>query len=111
MSDRKRFWLGTAMLALAFGLLVGGLVLPTSLYSASTRDRRIEGTGEGRTQRYALVTGLAGVARQTQTLFITDDTTDILFAFEYSSAAKQVKFRNAVDLRRFVEKLAKTRRD
>ena len=110
MSDRTHFWLGTAMLALAFGLLVGGLVMPRTLHSAALRrDVAIEGSGEGRTLRYALVTGLAGTARNTQTVFITDDTSDILFAFEYSSSAKKVKFRNAFDLRRFASKLSKER--
>lgn len=101
MSDRTLFWLGTLMLVLAVGLLAGGLLLPRSTYA--------QHFGEGRSGKYVLVTGVEGTAKRTQTIYITDNANDILYIFEYSSAAKDVKIRNVYDVRRFSTRLIKER--
>lgn len=101
MSDRTHFWLGTLMLALALGLLVGGAVLPQPTLA--------QHFGEGRSGKYLLVTGVEGTAIRTQTIYITDNVNDILYIFEYSSRAKEVKIRNVYDVRMFSARLIKER--
>ena len=54
MSDRTMFWLGTVMLALAMGLVAGGLIYPKDAVSEG-----LGGAGAG-VGRYALLTGIRG---------------------------------------------------
>ena len=58
MSGRTQFWIGSVMMALAIGLLVGGAIFPKAAYSQE---------GEGRTGRYALGTGIPGSTQRSQT--------------------------------------------
>jgi len=95
-----QFWIGSVMMALAIGLLVGGAIFPKAAYSQE---------GEGRAGRYALVTGIPGNAPKTQTLYIIDDVNEILYAFEYSSRAKEIAYRHATDIRRYGSKLLELR--
>ena len=102
MTDRTCFWLGTLMLALASGLLLGGVVLPRPTYAQLHY-------GEGRSAKYVVVTGVEGTAKHTQTIYITDNTNDILYIFEYSSSAKDIRLRNVYDVRLFSTRLIKGR--
>jgi hypothetical protein len=104
MSDRTLFWLGTVMLALALGLLVGGVVLPRP-----THAQQLHHFGEGRSAKYVLVTGVEGNARQTQTIYLTDNANDILYIFEYCSTAKRYELRNIYDVRHFSSALISKR--
>jgi len=102
MSGRSQFWLGSVMLALAVGLLVSSVLFSRPLYAQ-------QGIGEGRTQRYAMVTGVRGSASNTQTVYIVDDVNQILYAFEYHSRAKEMKYRDHSDIYLFAGKLADLR--
>jgi len=101
MSGRTQFWVGSVMMALAVGLLVGGMVFPKAAYS--------QDAGEGRTSRFALVTGVPGTSPRSETLYIVDDMNEILYIFEYSSRAKEVQLRQATDIRRYSAKLLEAR--
>jgi hypothetical protein len=105
MSDRTQFWLGTMMLALAAGLLLGGVVLPRPSYGQQAGWHY----GEGRSGKYMVVTGVEGSANRTQTIYVTDNANDILYVLEYSSAAKDIKLRNVYDVRMFSTRLIKER--
>lgn len=100
MSGRTQFWIGSVMMALAIGLLVGGVIFPKAAYSQE---------GEGRTGRYALVTGIPGNTQKSQTLYLVDDLNEILYIFEYSSRAKELAVREVSDLRRYATKLLEAR--
>ena len=60
-------------------------------------------------QRYAMVTGVRGSAANTQTVYIVDDVNQILYAFEYHSRAKEMKYRDHSDIYLFAGKLAELR--
>lgn len=102
MSGRTQFWLGSVMLALAMGLLVGRAVVPRAAHAQ-------ENLGEGRTRRYAMVTGLRGTAQHTQTVFIVDDVNQIIFAIEYHSRSNEFTLRKMADVRKVTAKLAELR--
>jgi len=102
MSGRTQFWLGSLMLALAMGLLVGSFILPSPTYGQQSR-------GEGRAGRYALVTGIAGVTQKSQTLYVVDDANELLFVFEYSARSREIAFREATDMRRYASQAIKMR--
>ncbi|NQT86045.1 hypothetical protein HQ560_04725 [bacterium] len=89
MSGRKQFWLGSVMLAAAMGILVGTVVMPQTATAQ---------TGEGRTQRYALVRGVSGTTQRSETIYVVDDLNQMLFAYEYQSRSRKVEFRQFVDL-------------
>ncbi len=89
MSGKKQFWLGSVMLAAAMGILVGTVVMPQT---ASAQ------TGEGRSQRYALVRGVSGTTQRSETVYIVDDLNQMLFAYEYQSRSRKVELRQYVDL-------------
>ena len=90
MSDRAQFVLGSVMLALAIGLLVGSVVLPPSAIGAGA---------EGRGFRYGLLTGVAGSTAQSETIYIIDDATEAVMVYEYNARAHELTARNAIDLR------------
>jgi len=102
MSGRTQFWLGSVMLALAVGLLLGTSLLTRPTYAQESR-------GEGRSGRYALVTGIAGAATNTQSLYIVDDINQILFVFEYHARANRFTFRAASDIQRYAGELVEQR--
>lgn len=60
----------------------------------------------GRSQRYTLVSGIRGIAPGTQTLYLLDNFRQIIFACEYTRAAK-LKVLQAEDLRRCAAKFIK----
>lgn len=101
MSGRTRLWLGTVLLTLAIGLLIGGLVRPRPAIGQEPGE-----AGEG---RFAFTAGIRGSARHTQTLYVIDDAADIFHVFEYSAAAGRFEHRTAVDLRRLASELGKAR--
>ena len=102
MSGRTQFWLGATMLALAMGLLVGGLVVPPAAYSAGPE-------AESRAGRYALVTGVGGTVPRSETLYVVDDVNQLLFTLEYSSASKKILTRKISDIRRLTTKILEER--
>ena len=91
MSDRARFLIGSVMIAVALGLIVGGFVLPRSAYSQQS-------SAEGRSDRYALVTGIEGSTRNSQVVYLIDNTNRIMYAFEYSSSRKELRPRMPIDI-------------
>ena len=91
MSDRARFLIGSVMIAVALGLIVGGFVLPRPAYSQQS-------SAEGRSDRYALVTGIEGSTRNSQVVYLIDNTNRIMYAFEYSSSKKELRPRMPIDL-------------
>lgn len=101
MSDRTQFWLGTLMLALAMGLLAGGLIFPEATVG--------EGGGAGQVGRYALLTGIRGSVASTQTLYLLDDQEDLLLAFEYNSRSREMSFKQPVNLRRYASEMIEKR--
>jgi len=102
MSGRTQLWLGSVMLALAVGLLVSSAMFSRPAYAQ-------EGIGEGRTRRYIVVTGPRGSAANTQTVYVVDDVNQILYAFEYHSRSKEMKYRAHSDIYLFAGKLAELR--
>jgi hypothetical protein len=97
-----QFCLGSVMLALAMGLLAGSLIFPRATHSQ-------EAQGEGRAGRYAVVTGIRGSAPSTQSLYLIDDATEILFAFEYNSRSNKLEYQTASDVQRYASKLVEER--
>ena len=59
--------------------------------------------------RYAMVTGIAGSAANTQTLYIVDDVHEILFAFEYHSRANRLTLKAVADIQLYAQGLVKKR--
>ncbi len=106
MSDRTLFWLGTALLALALGLLVGGVVLPPR---AEAQDLPFFHFGEGRSTKYIVVTGVEGTVVRSQTVYVVDNANDVLYVFEYSSQARGAKLRYVKDIRLLSEQFIKAR--
>jgi hypothetical protein len=106
MSGRTQFVLGSVMLALAIGLLVGSLVVP---HAANAQQVGPGGGGEGRAFRYAVVPGIAGTATRTETLYVIDDANEAMFIYEYNSASHDIKKRNLIDIRHDATELIKAR--
>jgi hypothetical protein len=100
MSDRTQFWLGTLMLALAMGLLAGGLIFP---------EATVGQEAAGQVGRYALLTGIRGSVASTQTLYLLDDQEDLLLAFEYNSRSREISFKQPVNLRRYASEMIEKR--
>jgi hypothetical protein len=103
MSGRTQFWLGSVMLALAMGLLVGSFLYPRTTLAQDGVG------GEGRTGRYALVPGVRGTTQQSETLYVVDDMNEVLFVFEYSSRSKEIEPRALYDLQQAASGLIKKR--
>ena len=107
MSGRTHFWLGSLMLALAVGILVGGLACPRPTYS--------QDAGEGRTGNYALVAStLRGTQTKSQIVYVVDDRTEALYVLETSSIKGEhpslMGFRDLRELSTDVQK-ARARKD
>ena len=93
MSGKTQFWVGAPMLAVAVGILVGGLVAPRVVYSQEA--------GEGRSGSYALVASrLEGSRPKTQLIYVVDDRNEAVYIIEAtSSKASRAEMRDFIDLR------------
>ena len=100
MSGRTQLWLGSILLAVAVGLLVGGLFVP--------RAAQAQGPEAGLTS-FGIATGIPGTERRTQTLYVVDDASDIFYCFEYSARAGKFKNTAAADIRRTSSELIRRR--
>jgi hypothetical protein len=105
MSGRTQFWLGSLMLALAVGILVGGLVAPRPTYS--------QDNGEGRTGNFAVVaSNLQGSRPKSQIVYVIDDRNEALYVVQTSAlAGDQPEPRGFLDLRRMSTGVQKERAD
>ena len=103
MSGRTQFVIGSVMLALAIGLVVGVMVAPRGLWAADG------GGAEGRTMRYALVTGITGTTPGSETVYLLDEANDLLIVYEYSSRSRELVLRTAGDIRRVASQFIKAR--
>jgi len=83
MSERTQFWLGSVMLALAIGLLAGGVLFPRTTWG---QDEPLTTPGG----RYALLTGIAGSDASEQTIYLLDDVEDMLLTYEYDSRSHEI---------------------
>lgn len=103
MSGKTQFWLGSIMLALAVGMIVGGLLYPKPSYS--------QGLGEGRTGNYALVhSDLKGVRPNSGIFYVLDDRNEVLYIFETSGRrGVTTEFIDGVDLRYYGARMQKKR--
>ena len=103
MSGKTQFWLGSLMLALAVGILVGGLVSPKVSYS--------QDAGEGRTGNFALIaSSLAGSKPKSQIIYIIDDRNEALYVVEASGLKNDDPSpRGLLDLREMSTGLQKQR--
>ena len=103
MSGRTQFWLGSVMLAVAVGLLVGGVILPRPSYS--------QDAAEGRSSNFALVTSsLTGTRPKSQIVYIVDDRNEVMYVIETSAnRGSKYEIRDAVDLRELGTGLQKKR--
>ena len=103
MSGRTQFWLGSLMLALALGLLVGGAFLARPSYG--------QAEGEGRSGNYAIVSsGLAGLRPKSRVVYVVDDRNEALFLFEtVSSKTSRAELRDVIDLRSYGTQAQKKR--
>lgn len=100
MRGRTQLWLGSVMLALAMGILAGGLIAP----------RQAIGQGElGGSHRFAVVTGVEGSASRTQTVYVIDDRNNALFILEYNASSHKFEPREMTDIRRYAEEIIKAR--
>src|SRR5271169_224084 len=95
MTGRTQFIVGSVMLALAIGILAGSLLSPQSALGQATHEG-----GQGRSFRYALVTGIQGTMTNSESLYVVDDANEILMVLEYSGTSHQYEFRTSRDLRR-----------
>ena len=104
MSGRTQFWLGSLMLALAIGLLVGGAIVPGPGYAAQP-------PGEGRSMNFAVVpSDLPGTRARSQLIYIIDDRNEALYMIEASSTRTSgSRMLDYVDLRKLGEALQKKR--
>ena len=102
MSDRAKFLIGSVMIAVALGLIVGGFVLPRPAYSQQS-------SAEGRSERYSLVTGIEGSTRNSQVVYLIDNTNRIMYAFEYSASREELRPRMPIDLKVVSDKFIKLR--
>jgi len=103
MSGKTQFWLGSLMLALAVGALIGGLLYPRPSYS--------QDTAEGRTGNFALVTStLTGTKPKSQIIYVVDDRNEALYVIETSALkGERANVRDLVDLRELGTGLLKER--
>lgn len=103
MSDRTQFWLGTLMLALAVGLLVGSFAFPRASVAQ-------EEPAQGALGRYGLLTGIQGSSQGTETLYLMDDQEEMLLAFEYNSRSRKLEWQKAfVSLRTWANRALELR--
>lgn len=100
MSGRTQLWLGSILLAVAVGLLVGGLFVP--------RAAQAQGPEAGPTS-FGIATGIPGSEKRTQTLYVVDDASDILYCFEYSARSGKFRHTAAADVRRASSELIRRR--
>ncbi|MFW6161829.1 MAG: hypothetical protein ACODAJ_03615 [Planctomycetota bacterium] len=105
MKGRTQLWLGSVMLALAVGLLLSSTLFTRPGYAQNS------GPGEGRTRRYVMVTGIRGSAANTQTVYVVDDVNQIVYAFEYHSRAKEMRYRAHSDIYLYSSRLIEGRRE
>lgn len=103
MSGKTQFWLGSVMLALAVGLLVGRAIVSPPAYAQEASY------GEGSSRRYKMVTGIRGTAQSTQTIYVVDDVHQVLYAIEYHSKSNEFKMKAISDIRKVTGKLAEAR--
>ncbi|MBM4038378.1 MAG: hypothetical protein FJ290_07680 [Planctomycetes bacterium] len=103
MSSKTQFWLGSLMLALAVGILVGGLVAPRPSYSQEM--------GEGRTGNFALVaSSMQGTRPKSQIIYVIDDRNEALYVLEASALrGNEPEPRGFFDLRDMSTGLQKSR--
>jgi hypothetical protein len=103
MSGKTQFWLGSLMLALAVGILVGGLLYPRPTYS--------QDTGEGRTGNFALVaSNQGGVRPKSQIVYVVDDRNEALYVIEASALrGSDPELRGVLDLRSYGTEMQKGR--
>ena len=103
MSGKTQFWLGALMLAVAIGILVGGLISPRAVYS--------QDAGEGRTGNYALVaSNLAGSRPKSQLVYVLDDRNEAMYIIEATaSKSSRAEMRDYIDLRELGTGLQKKR--
>ena len=103
MSGRTQFWLGSLMLALAVGILVGGLVCPKATYS--------QDVGEGRTGNYALVaSNLHGAQSKSQVVYVLDDRAEAFYVLEaFANKGEPPVLLGARDLRELAGDIQKAR--
>jgi hypothetical protein len=104
MSGRTQFWVGSLMLAVAVGALVGGLLYPRPSYS--------QGLGEGRAGNFALVaSSLGGAKAKSQIVYLVDDRTEAMYILEASAneGKDNPSMVGFCDLRRLSEKVGKIR--
>ena len=102
MRGRTQFWLGSVALALAVGMLAGGLVWPRA--AVGQDDEAVGGS-----HRYAVVTGLAGSARRSQTIYVIDDRHDALYILEYNASSHEFDAREMTDIKRHAQEIIKER--
>lgn len=104
MSGRTQFWLGSVMLALAVGLLLGGALLPGPGYAAQP-------PGEGRSMNFAVVpSDLSGTRAKSQLVYLIDDRNEALYIIEASGTrTSRARMLDYVDLRDLGEALQKKR--
>jgi len=97
------------MLALAIGLLAGGVLFPRTTWG---QDEPLTTPGG----RYTLITGIRGSTQSSESLYILDDVEDMLLAYEYNSRSHELEphLKGAVNIRRYtaeiLEKRAKAER-
>ncbi len=103
MSSKTQFWLGSLMLALAVGILVGGLVSPRPSYS--------QDVGEGRSGNFALIaSSLPGSKPKSQIVYVIDDRNEALYVIEASGLKNDEPTpRGYLDLREMSTGLQKQR--
>ncbi len=105
MSGRTQFWIGSVMLAVAVGILVGGLVTPRPIYS--------QDNGEGRTGNFAIVaSNLQGTRPKSQIVYVIDDRNEALYVVQTSAlVGDQPEPRGVLDLREMSTVVQKKRAD
>jgi hypothetical protein len=105
MSERTQFWLGSVLLALAVGLLAGGLVFPRAIWGQDEPTAVVPGG------RYSVLTGIRGSTQHSQTLYLLDDVEDLLLAYEYDSRARQLEphLKGSANLRRYTARILEER--
>ncbi len=103
MPGKSQFWLGSLLLAVLVGILVGGLLSPRPTYS--------QDVGEGRSGNFALVaSNLTGSRPKSQIVYVLDDRNEVLYVIENSALkGSPAELRDVVDLRDFAIGIQKKR--
>jgi hypothetical protein len=85
-------------------MLLGGGAAPATARSQGHQ-------GEGRSARFTLVTGIPGSTADTQTLYVIDDTNELLFTFEYNAVRRKDKMtpQAVTDLRKYIHRAVELR--